>query len=402
MASAASSLSTPIAAAVLAILYVRHRASPTTAAVAAAAPPPPTAAAAAPLLFTPISAPPPPHSPTPTPPSVHSPHGVTCADKAPSTPIVITAHVRAMGPLSVSLHDVPHLASLLPAHNRAIANGAFVHLVRSDEFVLRDVVQSGGGGDDPRTRDCVAYMRAGPRASLYFDASAVGAAIVTCGGLVPGENAVVRELVAALNATYGVTRILGIRRGWHGFHTLDALTALASSGEGEGGSSSSSSGEGVLTDSTTSSTTPSSPCPLQHAPAEEPFVLTPNSTARAHDTGGTLLGSDRGGFDARVIVAFCAWRRISQLYVVGGDGSMRGAAAVVAEALAQGLPLAVACIPKSLDNELPSVDRSFGFQTAVAETVTYVKRAGVEARGAIYGVGIVKVTGKVRGCACCC
>ena len=45
---------------------------------------------------------------------------------------------------------------------------------------------------------------------VYFESDEVHACIVTCGGLCPGLNTVIREIVCGLYHMYGVTRVLGI------------------------------------------------------------------------------------------------------------------------------------------------------------------------------------------------
>lgn len=54
------------------------------------------------------------------------------------------------------------------------------------------------------------FRRAGPRQRVVFDSDDVVACIVTCGGLCPGLNTVIREIVCGLSYMYGVKKILGI------------------------------------------------------------------------------------------------------------------------------------------------------------------------------------------------
>lgn len=197
-----------------------------------------------------------------------------------------------------------------------------------------------------------AYLSAGPSPRLFFAPGAARIAIATCGGLCPGLNTVIREIVMCATYTYGLPEgsVLGVPGGYRGFY--------------EGGS-----------------WTP----------------LTPASVSRIHLAGGTVLGSSRGGFDAGRILAALARERIDIVVVVGGDGTHRGAAALSAAARAAGMRLSVAAVPKTVDDDLPVIDRSFGFETAVGEAVRVIDCAHTEAHSATAGVGLVKVMGREAG-----
>jgi 6-phosphofructokinase 1 len=195
--------------------------------------------------------------------------------------------------------------------------------------------------------------KVGPREKIYFDASKVHAAIITCGGLCPGLNDVIRSIVMCLHYHYGVRRISGIRFGYrgllpeYGYPTMD---------------------------------------------------LTPNVVAEIHRHGGTLLGSSRGG-GSRVeeIVDSLERMNVSMLFTIGGDGTQKGAFNISQEIEKRGLRIAVIGIPKTIDNDLLYVDRTFGFDTAVSMAVPSVSGAHVEAHDAVNGVGIVKVMGRESG-----
>ena len=200
-----------------------------------------------------------------------------------------------------------------------------------------------------------AHPRAGPRERCYFDPSTVVAGIVTCGGLCPGINNVIRELVHALEHLYGVNRIVGFRGGYHGICRNDAITLNAS------------------------------------------------SVKDIHLKGGTVLGSARGGFDEGKMTDTLIAQGITQLYVIGGDGTMRGAqklhSAVMRRFEAGDIShlLAVACVPKTIDNDIARIDRSFGFSTAVQEALRAIRSAKTEASCAPRGIGIVKLMGRHAG-----
>ncbi|RLN34532.1 hypothetical protein C2845_PM03G01020 [Panicum miliaceum] len=186
---------------------------------------------------------------------------------------------------------------------------------------------------------------------VAFDPSGVRAAIVTCGGLCPGTNTVVRELVVGLWELYGVRAVFGVRNGYHGFYS-----------EGE-----------------------------------EPLPLEPATVRHWHKAGGTALGASRGGFDLARIVDGIERRGFNQVYAVGGDGTMRGLVEILREARRRGLAVAVAGVPKTVDNDVGVIDRSFGFHTAVDEAQRAIAAAHVEAESAANGVGLVKLMGRSAG-----
>lgn len=201
-----------------------------------------------------------------------------------------------------------------------------------------------------------AYVRAGPRDSLFFDPTKVKAAIVTCGGLCPGLNNVVREVTLALWNLYGVRDIYGIRMGFHGFYNWESMEQK-----------------------------------------EAPIMLTPKSVANIHHYGGTILGSNRGGFDQDKIIDFLTKYGVSQVYVVGGDGTHRAANKISEECRRRKLAVAVAGVPKTIDNDVDLLDRSFGFNTAVEEAQRAIRSAATEARCVPNGIGVVKLMGRSAG-----
>ena len=194
---------------------------------------------------------------------------------------------------------------------------------------------------------------AGPRQKIYFDPSHVHAGIVTCGGICPGLNDVIHSIVMTLWYRYGVRRITGVRFGYRGF------------------------------------------LPDFKIPVVE---LAPEKVAEIHRAGGTMLGSSRGGGD-RVsdIVDSMERMNLNMLFTIGGDGTLKGALAIADEVEKRGLKIAVAGIPKTIDNDLSFVERSFGFETAVSYAVEAVDSAHTEAKDAMNGVGIVKVMGRESG-----
>lgn len=192
---------------------------------------------------------------------------------------------------------------------------------------------------------------AGPRAKIFFDPSATRAAIVTCGGLCPGINAVIRALVMQLWYRYQCHDILGIKYGYGGF----------------------------------------SP------DAEPPLRLDPELVTDIHSKGGTMLGTSRGTPATGAIVDALERLGINMLFTVGGDGTMKGATAIWDEVKKRGLPIAIVSVPKTIDNDIPFVRRTFGFMTGVGIATQSVHAAHVEATGSPRGVGLVKIMGRHAG-----
>lgn len=194
------------------------------------------------------------------------------------------------------------------------------------------------------------FLRAGPRKEICFKPSEVKAAIVTCGGLCPGMNVVIRELVMSLWYNYGVKDIFGVKWGYRGFHKDEYM-----------------------------------------------FKIHPKDVAGIHDKGGTWLGSARGGFDAKVIVDACKQRGINQLYIIGGDGTHKGIYALYEYITENKDKISVCGIPKTIDNDIPIIDKSFGFDTAYGVAEKIIEAANCEAESAENGVGLVKVMGRDSG-----
>jgi len=197
-----------------------------------------------------------------------------------------------------------------------------------------------------------AFEIAGPREMIYFDPSKVNAAVVTCGGLCPGINDVIRSLVMELWYWYGVRNIIGIKYGFRGF--------LPEYGY-------------------------------------ETVNLTPDFVTDIHNTGGTILGSARGAAKTEEIVDSLERMNIRVLFTIGGDGTQKGSLAIHEEAKKRGLKLAVVGIPKTIDNDIMFVDKTFGFETAFSTATDAVRAAHTEAQGAYNGIGLVKLMGRDSG-----
>ena len=195
------------------------------------------------------------------------------------------------------------------------------------------------------------FELAGPRSKIFFDPRQTRAAIVTCGGLCPGINAVIRSIVLQLWYRYSCQDVIGIRYGYGGLG----------------------------------------------ADGEAPITLTPDTVADIHLTGGTFLGSSRGAPTPAEIVDHLVRLKVNLLFPIGGDGTMRGATAIWQEVKRRGLKIAIVGVPKTIDNDIHFVRRSFGFETAVAVATQAVHSAHTEAVGAPYGIGLVKLMGRNAG-----
>lgn len=206
----------------------------------------------------------------------------------------------------------------------------------------------------PADRDAVpSFELAGARRQIFFDPADTACGIVSCGGLCPGINNVIRSVVLTLRHGYGVQRILGFRYGYAGV-----------AGQAEAG---------------------------------PPMELTAPVVEPIHRLGGSFLGSSRGPQDVGRMVDELQRHGLDILFTVGGDGTLRGASALAAEIERRGLSIAVIGIPKTIDNDIRLVERSFGFATAVEEARRVIVGAHAEARGALGGVGLVKLMGRHSG-----
>lgn len=242
--------------------------------------------------------------------------------------------------------NVPSPISLSKVSGDFIAN-----YVNDDEFIRYKVDAVPGPQDDISQEEL--FEKAGPREMIYFSPQHVHAGIVTCGGLCPGLNDVIRALVRCLWYRYGVRRITGIRYGYKGFLPE-----------------------------------------YQYATKE----LDPDIVDDIHKLGGTILGTARGGGkEVKQIVDAMERLNLNMLFSIGGDGTQRGSLDIANEIKRRGLKIAVVGIPKTVDNDFSFIQRSFGFDTAVSKAVEAVTAAHMEAHSQINGIGLVKVMGRESG-----
>ena len=242
------------------------------------------------------------------------------------------------------------MASLLSARKQSINN------VDETDRVLFDDIASMAIARGMPTAELPGFEPAGPRKMIYFDPSKARAAVVTCGGLCPGFNDVIRALVMELTFRYGVKRILGIRNGYQGFIGRYGYPVVE---------------------------------------------LSPDLVSHVNENGGTLLGTSRGQQDAVEIVDCLERQGINMLFVVGGDGTLRGALSITQEIAQRGLKIAVVGIPKTIDNDIMFIDQSFGFQTAFSMASQAIRSAHAEAKSSPNGIGLVKVMGRHSGFIAC-
>lgn len=227
-----------------------------------------------------------------------------------------------------------------------------VQFIGDDERVLYHSTLAGLTRALDRGGSIPALERAGPREKLFFEPSTLACGVVTCGGLCPGLNDVIRAIVLSLHHHYGVGRIYGFRFGYEG---------------------------------------------LVRRNGHEPIALTKELVHRIQQTGGSILGSSRGPQDAGEMVDYLKDLGIGILFAVGGDGTLRGAQKIAEEAARRGLQLGIIGIPKTIDNDVSFVQRTFGFETAVAEAQRATYAANAEAEAVRNGIGLVKLMGRDSG-----
>lgn len=220
----------------------------------------------------------------------------------------------------------------------------FVH----DNMYYQDPIEMEEGNAGPIRL----FEKAGPRKHLFFEPAKAKVAIVTCGGLCPGMNNVIRSVYVQLHYHYGVPAVLGIRHGFLGF----------------------------------------SP-----EAASPPMWLNSETVNNIHQMGGTLLGTSRGPVSPDIVVDFLQARDISILFTVGGDGTQRGAHCLAEEVRRRNLNISIIGIPKTIDDDVQYVNRSFGYFTAVDKAKEVIDSAHVEARCVLNGISIVKVMGRDSG-----
>ncbi len=205
---------------------------------------------------------------------------------------------------------------------------------------------------DGKPKSDISFEVSSHEKKTYFDPKKVTAAIVTCGGLCPGLNNVIRAIILSLWHSYGVRNIFGIKFGLQGFI----------------------------------------------ADYEHSFVeLNPEMVADIHELGGSILGSSRGDQDIDAIVDSLERQNVNMLFTIGGDGTLRAADKIEKEISKRKLKIAVVGVPKTIDNDISNISHSFGFDTAVEIASQSIKSAHAEAESYPNGIGLVKLMGRNSG-----
>ena len=172
-----------------------------------------------------------------------------------------------------------------------------------------------------------AFELGGPREKIYFNPSELNCGIVTCGGLCPGLNDVIRTITLTLAWQYKVRTVYGFRYGYAGLSSNAFV---------------------------------------------EPMILTPKNVDNIHTQGGSMLASSRGPQDIDDMIDHLLKLEIGLLFVIGGDGTLRGAQELAEGVKKRNLKIGVVGVPKTIDNDILGVERSFGFSSAVEEARTAI------------------------------
>lgn len=221
--------------------------------------------------------------------------------------------------------------------------GSKIVYSRDPDIILHEYEESG---------EISAMEKAGPRNRIFHNPSETNAAILTAGGLCPGLNDVIKSLVNTLKLDYGVPNVYGIRYGYRG---------------------------------------------LVRKYGHKPLILTPDIVDEIHTEGGSILGSSRGPQDVRIMVNTLVKMKINMLFCIGGDGTLRCAHLLVEEITKNKLPISIIGVPKTIDNDISFIYRTFGFETAIYATDPVITAAHNEAKGAYNGVGLVHLMGRDSG-----
>jgi 6-phosphofructokinase 1 len=254
--------------------------------------------------------------------------------------------VRTLGNCRIDSPLMPLIADRMPTYNN----------VDENDRVLFDDTRGAILNRGMQLNDLPGFEPAGARRKIFFDPSKTRVGIVTCGGLCPGLNDVIRAIVLELHFHYGVKKIYGFRNGYQGFIAKYQRSVID---------------------------------------------LSPEVVGRINELGGSILGTSRGQQDAEEIVDCLERMNINILFVIGGDGTLRGAMKISEVISKQGGRIAVVGIPKTIDNDIMFIDQSFGFQTAFSVAAESIAAAHVEATASPNGVGLVRLMGRHSGFIAC-
>lgn len=250
--------------------------------------------------------------------------------------------VKTLGKQKVKSPLLKTARSKSPLYSFLTGNERILHDVSLQNF--QDCLKK---GEEP-----ISFEKAGPHSELFFEPAKTKVGIVTCGGLCPGLNDVIRSIVNHLHYRYGINRVLGFKYGFEGF--------IPDFGH-------------------------------------EVVELTPQMVEGIHLTGGTFLGSSRGIQDVEQIVDTLEIMNINILFCIGGDGTQRGAHAIHQEIEKRKLKISIAGVPKTIDNDISYLEKSFGFETAFTMANEIIRYAHNEAEGAYNGIALLKLMGRDSG-----
>lgn len=239
-----------------------------------------------------------------------------------------------------------------PLKNTQRAHSSVYKFVNDNERILYDASVENFNKCIVTKEIPVSFEKAGPKEKIFFEPAKTKVAIVTCGGLCPGLNNVIRSLVNELHYRYGISRVMGIMYGYEGLVSK-----------------------------------------YNHPVVE----LTPEMVSNIHLIGGTILGSSRGNQEVEQMVDTLEIMNINILFCIGGDGTFRGAHAIQQEIEKRKLKICIAGIPKTIDNDIDLIQKSFGFETAFSIANDIIRNAHNEASGAYNGIALVKVMGRDSG-----
>lgn len=250
------------------------------------------------------------------------------------------------------IHSLGKGNVISPLKNTHREDSPVYKFVGENERILYDVSLDNFNTRKETGEIPISFEKAGPKENLFFEPAKTKVAIVTCGGLCPGLNNVIRSLVNELYYRYGISRIFGIKYGYEGLVSK----------------------------------------------YNHPVVdLTPQLVSNIHLVGGTILGSSRGNQDVGQMVDTLEIMNINILFCIGGDGTLRGAHAIQQEIEKRKLKIAIAGVPKTIDNDIDLIQKSFGFETAFSIANDIIRNAHNEASGAYNGIALVKLMGRDSG-----
>jgi 6-phosphofructokinase 1 len=273
---------------------------------------------------------------------------------------------RKTGPLDASSLKPYHLATWQRADESGLPNERLVNkilnpmaeqwqgmnFVNPDELVMGHIIKNDSKEHTRRAEVANGCVRANAARDIYWAPEKVKVGMVTCGGLCPGLNSIIREITNVLWYDYGIKDITGMTGGYNG---------------------------------------------LSHPEQFEPMELNPSVVRTIHMQGGSILKAGRGGLECEKIINNLRDRGINVLFVIGGDGTQFAAHLLFKEAKKQDYQLSIVGVPKSIDNDVLFIDKTFGFESAVATASDIIRNAWVEASSCENGVGVVKLMGRDAG-----